>query len=90
MTGVTFDSDEQPEEFSVVLSLDEVALLYRLTGHISPQRITDASGAVKWGNALFDVAGCLGGMLNRFFDAGIEDVAPKFKNLYAPDPEKGT
>ena len=80
---VEFDPEEAPSEFTVSMSLDELALLYRLSGHISPKRISDLSGDVRWGNALYDLADGAGGFINRFFDGGPDDVVPHFE-VYTP------
>lgn len=76
LVQVSFDDKEQPREFTVSMGLDEMALLYRLTGHISPKRITDLFGDVRWGNALYDLANGVGSCLNTFYDAGPDDVVP--------------
>ena len=78
LVKVEFDAEESPKEFTVSMSLDELALLYRLSGHIAPKRITDLSGDVRWGNALYDLADGAGGFLNKFFESGPDDVIPKF------------
>lgn len=84
LVRVDFDAKEAPSVFTVSLTLDELALLYRLTGHIAPKRITDLSGDVRWGDALYELADGAGGFLNRFFDAGPDDVIPRF-DVYKPD-----
>ena len=73
-----FDEEENPATFTVSMPLDELALLYRLVGHISPKRITDLSGDVRWGNALYDLGEGLSGILNTFYEDGANDVIPKF------------
>ena len=78
LVNVAFNKDEEPAEATFVMNVDEAALLYALTGHISPKAVTDASGDVRWGNALYDVADCLSGsFFNRFWESGAVEVAPK-------------
>lgn len=88
LVRVDFDDEENPAAYTVSLPLDEMAVLYRLAGHIAPKTITDLSGDVRWGNALFDLAEGASVCLNRFYDAGADDVIPMFKPL-APTPDAG-
>lgn len=81
MTEAKFDDDEKLSEVTVTLPLDELAVLYRLTGHIAPKAITDASGDVRWGNAFYDLAYSAGDILNRFFEDGANSVIPRFKPI---------
>lgn len=74
---VEFDDAENPERFVVEMGLDEMALLYRLTGHVSPKTITEAFGAVRWGEALDDLASGAASILNRFYEDGANDVIPR-------------
>lgn len=78
MRAAAFDDDQEPERFTVEVSLDELALLYRFVGHISPARITELAGDVRWGNALYDVADGISTIFNTFFDDGVNDVIPRF------------
>lgn len=73
-----FDDEELPETAQFTLTLDEAALLYRYCGGIAPLFVTQASGDQKWGEANDGIAECVGNFFNRFYDSGIEDVAPRF------------
>lgn len=77
---VEFDSDEEPVSAVFSMSIDEMALIYNLTGRTSPIDVTNAAGGdQKWGEANDDIASCLSGaFFNRFYDAGVDEVAPKF------------
>ena len=78
LVNVNFDEGENPKEVTFVMSVEEAALLYTFAGHVSLKAVTDASGDVRWGNALYDVADCLSGsFFNRFRDNGAAEVAPK-------------
>lgn len=77
MTSASFDGDENPTEFAVVMSLDEMALLYRLSAHIAPKTVTEAFSNIRWGEALDDLATGAGSILNRFYEDGPNDVIPK-------------
>lgn len=76
---VDFDTDETPVTAVFELTLNEIVLLYNLTGRTAPTDVTAAGGRdQKWGEALDDVASCLGGaFLNRFYEGGASDF-PKF------------
>lgn len=74
-----FDNEENLASVTVHLSLDELALIYRVVGHTAPRTITDASGGhQRWGEALDDVATGAGNIINTFFENGVDDIAPKF------------
>lgn len=76
--AINFDENEEPESLVVEMTTNEAALLYAFLGHISPARVTAASGDVKWGNALYDAADCLSGaFFNRMWDAGFDEVGPR-------------
>ena len=54
-------------------------MLYNLTGRIAPLFVTLAAGGdQKYGEASSEIAACVGSFFNRFWDDGIDDVAPKF------------
>lgn len=76
LTNVSFDANEEPKEITFVFTVDEAALLYGFVGHVSPKAVTDASGDVRWGNALYDVGDGLSGFFNRFWEGGAREVAP--------------
>jgi len=78
MTAATFDPDGTLATVTVTMPLDELAVLYRIFGHVAPKEITDLSGDVRWGNAFYDLADTAGDILNRFFEDGANSVIPKF------------
>ena len=79
LNATTFDQDERLETVTLTLTVDEVAVLYRFVGSVAPKAVSDATGDVRWGNALYDVADCLSGaVLNRFFEGGADDVLARF------------
>jgi hypothetical protein len=76
---VTFNEDEEPAAATFEMSVEEAAIIYAFFGGVAPKAVSDASGHVEWGNALYDVADCLSGaFFNRFWDNGAAEVAPKF------------
>lgn len=77
LVRVEFDADEEPETVVFSMTVDEAALVYAFVGRTSPKAVSDASGDVRWGNALYDVADCLSGsFFNRFWESGAAEVAP--------------
>jgi hypothetical protein len=86
LVKVDFDEEENPATYTVSMGLDEMAVLYRLAGHIAPKAISDLSGDVRWGNALYDLAEGASVCLNRFYDDGANDVIPKFHPFQTPPP----
>ena len=74
----SFDDEEMPTSATFRLSLDEIAVLYRFTGHVAPVDISTASGSQKWADASDEVASCLGSFINRYWENGVDDVAPRF------------
>lgn len=78
LRAVQMNDEDAPASITVELTTDEAALLYAFVGRIAPKAVTDVSGDVRWGNALYDVADCLtGSFFNRFWDEGAEAVAPR-------------
>lgn len=67
--SASFDDDEFPEEFVVSLGVDELALIYALSGRLAPVDVSTASGDIRWGEALFVLAEGAGNILCRFFDS---------------------
>lgn len=75
LKSITLNDKEMPASVTVELTIDEAALLYALTGFVAPLTITEALGDVRWGNAIYDISGCLSDALfNRFWEGGAEDV----------------
>lgn len=88
--AITFDNEEEPEGLTVEMTVDEAALLYAFVGRISPKRVSDTSGDVRWGNALYDMADCLSGaFFNRLWDAGWNEVGPTNLRIKALQGETG-
>ena len=89
--AINFDDAEQPETVVVEMTTNEAALFYAFVGHISPKRVTDAAGDVKWGNALYDAADCLSGaFFNVLWDSGWDEVGPRtlrVATLQGEEPE---
>jgi hypothetical protein len=79
---VKFDDEEHPSEFTVSMTLDELALTYRLSGHLSPKRVEDAFGSARWSEALNGLSES-GSILNMFYEDGPNDVIRR-ANLFAP------
>jgi hypothetical protein len=90
LTNVSFDEKEEPKEVTFVMNVDEAALIYAFVGSIAPKAVTDASGDIRWGNALYDVADCLSGsFFNRFWESGAREVAPRLNPAVGvKDPDK--
>lgn len=78
VTQINLDEDQMPISAQCLLTLDELAVLYRYTGHVAPVDITTASGSNRWAEATGGVAGCVGSFFNRFFESGVDEVAPRF------------
>ncbi len=79
--NVEFDEDENPIAFTFAMSADEAAVLYRLTGHLSPSRMAKASGDQRWADAMMEAARGLGNAFNGFYEEGVDAVIPRF-NMY--------
>lgn len=77
---IDFDDEEQPASITVKMSVQEAAVLYRFTGHVAPLFVTQAAGGdQQWGEASDRIAACLSSsFFNRFWENGINDVAPEF------------
>jgi hypothetical protein len=80
--GVQFDDEEHPSEFTVSMTLDELALLYRLAGHLPPRAVIDAFGGQRWADALNALSDA-GSILNMYYEDGPNDVIRR-ANLFAP------
>lgn len=80
VTQINLDDDEMPVSAQCLLTLDEMAVLYRYTGHVAPTDITTASGNgnPRWAEASSGVACCVGSFFNNFYEDGVDDVVPRF------------
>lgn len=82
--SIELDEDEMPERVLVEMTLDEAAVVYRLTGGIAPRTVSRALLGTRWGEALDGVATCLSGaFFNRFWDDGANEVVPPWRGLDA-------
>ena len=77
VTQINLDDEEMPVSAQCLLTLDELAVLYRYTGHVAPVDVIRAWGE-RWAAASFDIADCVGSFFNNFYDDGVNDVAPVF------------
>lgn len=80
-----FDDDERPTLATFQLTRDEVALLYRYAATVAPVDVSKASGESRWADVNDGVASCSANFFNRFWEGGVDDVAPGFsvRSLYA-------
>ena len=81
--AITMDDEAMPATITVEMTLNEAALMARLTGALSPTAVTSGLGdGPRWFNAADGVFDCLTGELfNRFWDNGVEDVIPRWPGL---------
>ncbi len=86
MIAATFDEEEALETVTVVVPLDELAVMYRLSSEISDYAVTNASGGnARWGNAHNGFDNGAGNIFNTFFENGVDDVIPRFKQFDPAD-----
>lgn len=75
--SIQLGDDDMPERLTVEMTTDEAAMLYTFVGRIAPAQVSQATGDVRWGNTLYDMAECVAGsFFNRFWDEGARAVAP--------------
>jgi hypothetical protein len=80
--AITMDDDSVPATVTVEMTVQEAAIVARLTGSLSPVAVTAGLGDPTWVNASAEVFNCLSGELfNRFWDGGVDDVIPKWPAL---------
>lgn len=72
------NDDDAVVSADVNMTLDELALMYRVFGSVSRHSVVTASGSASMGDALNEICDGITGVVNRFYDGGIEDVAPRF------------
>lgn len=75
---IVLDEDGEPTAVLVAMSVKEAALIARMTGQHSPSTMTDALG-YGWfevSSSIFD--GLTGELFNRFWDAGVDEVIPRW------------
>jgi hypothetical protein len=75
LVRIEFDEDAK---ITMSMTPDELALIYRLTGHISSARITDAARGAKWAEVLADVASGSASVFNMLYENGVDEVLPRF------------
>lgn len=80
---VKLSRELEPVRITVEMSVEEAALLVRLTGGISPKSVEDALQSkhdpARWFNASAEVFNSLSDVFNRFFEDGVNGVAPRFR-----------
>lgn len=73
---IEFDDAEVPQTITVTMSLGEAAFLARFAGDISPIDEAKQFGTDGYVHAsIYDAL--VGGLFNRFWDDGVNDVLPK-------------
>lgn len=73
-----FDDDEKPTEATFTCSVDELALIYNVTGTVAPVDIEKVGGSYRWVEANEEVASAISSFFNRFWDNGVEECAPRW------------
>lgn len=80
---VKLNRELEPTRITVEMSLDEAALLVRMTGGLSPKSVEEAlrggHDSARWFDASAEVFNSLSDMFNRFYDGGVNDVAPQVR-----------
>lgn len=75
VSRVDFD-DGEPSVVHFALPIAQAAVIGRLLAGIAPKAMTDATGDVIWGNALYDAADTFWSFACRFYDDAWNDVIP--------------
>lgn len=73
--AVRYDNDRKPSEFDVTLTLDQMGVIYALTGHMSPDALEELVGSDEFTQAFFDLNE-IASEMNRHFDNGTGEIMP--------------